>query len=101
VPYSVRPIEPRTARALEGIDRTVREARHVGGLTQRDLQDLSGVHQSMISRLENGLAPGMRIVALARIMAGLGWAPRSPGGNVPTGIAGNLTTTESNPRRTA
>jgi transcriptional regulator with XRE-family HTH domain len=83
----MRYLEPGAARALVGIGRTVREARHAGGMTQRDLQDLSGVHQSMISRLENGRAPGMRIVALARIMAGLGWAPRTLGGNVPTGIA--------------
>ena len=39
--------------------------------SQRRLQEVSGVHQSTISRLERGLAPGLRVATLARIVAAL------------------------------
>jgi transcriptional regulator with XRE-family HTH domain len=36
-------------------------------LSQMDLERLSGVDQTTISRLENGLAPALRLTLLARI----------------------------------
>jgi transcriptional regulator with XRE-family HTH domain len=43
-------------------------------VSQQQLERLSGVDQTTISRLENGLAPGIRLERLARIGAAL---PRS------------------------
>jgi DNA-binding Xre family transcriptional regulator len=39
--------------------------------SQRDLQRASGVHQSVISRLENGVLPGMRFSRFARLVAAM------------------------------
>ena len=52
----------------------IREGRRQHGLTQMRLEALSGVDQTSISRLERGLAPGMKVSRLARILAVL---PRS------------------------
>ena len=49
----------------------VRRARLALALTQEQLQNLSGVSQPTISRLERGLAPGLRLERLAAIIAAL------------------------------
>lgn len=41
------------------------------GWSQRTLQAYSGVHQSSISRFERGLAPGLRLEAVACMVAAL------------------------------
>lgn len=41
------------------------------GLTQRALAERCGLSQSTISRLENGLAPGVRVIWLARLLVSL------------------------------
>jgi transcriptional regulator with XRE-family HTH domain len=48
-------------------------------MTQRVMAARCGLSQSTISRVENGLAPGLRIAWLARILAGLHRDPGPPG----------------------
>jgi transcriptional regulator with XRE-family HTH domain len=55
------------ADALIRIGLGIRDYRRAHGLTQQQLERLSGVDQTTISRLENGLAPGLRLERLARI----------------------------------
>jgi transcriptional regulator with XRE-family HTH domain len=64
-------VEPRMADALIRIGLGVREYRRTHGLTQQQLERLCGVDQTTISRLENGLAPGIRLERLARIGSAL------------------------------
>jgi predicted transcriptional regulator len=49
----------------------MRRARHERGWSQRDLQRISGVHQTVISRMERGLRPGLRLDAFAEILDAL------------------------------
>jgi transcriptional regulator with XRE-family HTH domain len=72
MPYTLRPHDPRTKRVLERIGKTTMLARVGQGLSQRRLEALCGVDQSTICRLENGLAPGLRLDKLAKIIAVLG-----------------------------
>ncbi len=58
--------------ALEELGAAVRDARQRAGLSQRDLEALSGVDQSSISRMERGRVPGMRLDKLARVAMVLG-----------------------------
>lgn len=67
-----QPKEP--DRTLLDLGAAIREGRRQHGLTQMQLEALSGVDQTSISRLERGLAPGMKTSRLARILAVL---PRS------------------------
>jgi transcriptional regulator with XRE-family HTH domain len=60
-----------SADALARLGAAVRGARTSYGLSQLQLEWRSGVDQSAISRLENGIAPGMQMVRLARIAAAL------------------------------
>lgn len=61
--------DPRTRRVLQRIGRKAMLARLGQGLSQRDLQALTHIHQSTICRLENGEAPGLRLDKLATIVA--------------------------------
>ena len=72
MPYLFRRPNPHTIEALERIGVAVRHARRTQYLSQRVLGRLAGVDQGSISRIENGLAPGMRLEYLARIVAVLG-----------------------------
>jgi len=67
-PANLSHIDLPTLRAL-GAD--LLRARRGRGWSQRDLQAASGIHQSRISRAERGLAPGMRITAVASLLAAL------------------------------
>jgi transcriptional regulator with XRE-family HTH domain len=77
-----QPLDPAIADALKRIGKGVRAARQAHGVSQMQLERLSGVDQTTISRLENGLAPGFRLELLARIGLALsdsrllGLAPR-------------------------
>jgi DNA-binding Xre family transcriptional regulator len=57
--------------ALLGAGRRVRRARHARGWSQRDLQRATGVHQTVISRLERGLRPGLRLDSFAETLQAL------------------------------
>jgi len=72
MPYTQRPHDPRTKRILERIGKATMINRVGQGLSQRRLEALCGVDQSTICRLENGLAPGLRLDKLAKIIAVLG-----------------------------
>lgn len=65
-----KPPEPKPPhQSLLELGAAIREGRRQHGLTQTRLEALSGVDQSSISRLERGLAPGMKVSRLARILA--------------------------------
>ena len=70
VPYS-QPTDRWTIDALERLGRGLRSARKQAGWSQQLLGERAGVDQAVISRLENGLAPGMRASAIARIIRAL------------------------------
>jgi transcriptional regulator with XRE-family HTH domain len=70
--YTIRPLDPRTTAFMKAVGRQVFFARVAQGLSQRQLERLCGVDQTTISRLERGLAPGLRLERLATIMAVLG-----------------------------
>ncbi len=57
---------------LRSIGRGMLAARRRRGLTQRQLEDMSCVPQSTISRLENGKMPSVRLSHLARLVHVLG-----------------------------
>jgi transcriptional regulator with XRE-family HTH domain len=60
----------RTARelgALETLGEAVRIARQRCGLTQRDLEALTDVDQTAISRMERARVPGMALDKFARV----------------------------------
>jgi transcriptional regulator with XRE-family HTH domain len=58
---------------------SIREARRRAGLSQRALAERCGIHQSVISRLENGQMPNLRWWRFAALVAVLGpaWDPTS------------------------
>lgn len=84
MPYSMRPGHPRTSDTLRNFGRRVRQVRMAMGLSQRALAAIVGVDQSVISRFENGRAPGIRFDKVAAILAALdidrldGLRPRTP-----------------------
>ena len=50
----------------------MRLGRHQLGISQRRLADLAGVSQSLISRLERGIVPGIHLIHLVAIGMALG-----------------------------
>jgi transcriptional regulator with XRE-family HTH domain len=72
-------LDPGTTAALEELGAGIRYLRHQQLLTQRVLAERCGLSQSTISRLERGLAPGLRVAWLARLFAGLERDPGWPG----------------------
>ena len=72
MPYHARTPHPATARLLRTVGFLGRNLRVAEGLSQRELERLSGVDQTTISRFERGLAPGLRLERVATIMAVLG-----------------------------
>ena len=87
MPYNFCRIHPMATVAMQELGRFVFELRAERGMSQRRLAAASGVSQSMISRVENGKAPGTSVETLARVLAGLdraveddplGWAVDAP-----------------------
>lgn len=77
--HTVGPIDECTAEALRILGRILYELRRQRGLSQRALAARCGLSQSTISRLENGLAPGVRVAWIARLLAGLDLDIPAPG----------------------
>jgi transcriptional regulator with XRE-family HTH domain len=77
--HSLGPIDEPTAEALRILGRILYELRRQRGLSQRALAARCGLSQSTISRLENGLAPGVRVAWVARLLAGLDLDVPAPG----------------------
>jgi transcriptional regulator with XRE-family HTH domain len=70
--YVAQSRDPRAAAFMKAVGRQMFFARVWQGLSQRQLEYLCRVDQTTISRLERGLAPGLRLERLATIMAVLG-----------------------------
>ena len=64
--------DPLAKRGMVLIGAAVRRQREKRRLSQRDLERLTGVHQSTISRLETGQRCGLRWARFAKIVAALG-----------------------------
>jgi transcriptional regulator with XRE-family HTH domain len=76
MPYSGTSYQPpfvtaSVAYGLKRLGEELNQARRRCGLSQHQLARAAGVHQSTISRLENGVLVSMRIVRLAAVIAAL------------------------------
>ena len=76
------PIPQPSDEALERIGVGLRWARRRRGMTQRQLSMASGVPQSTISRIENGLRPTAKATTIAQLVHVLG-AIQIPAGRGP------------------
>jgi len=63
--------DPESQAALDRLGVDISRLRARGGLSQRRLAEIARVDQSTISRLERGLAPGVAITSVARIIVAL------------------------------
>lgn len=70
--FHLQDADVRTARGYARIGRLVRRRRDLVGVSQRQLQLLSGIDQSVISRHETGQLRGLRFSRLARLVDALG-----------------------------
>jgi DNA-binding XRE family transcriptional regulator len=68
---------PMARVGMVALGASVLAARRRAGLTQRALAERCGLHQSVISRLENGLLPNLRWWRFAMLVGALGpaWDP--------------------------
>jgi transcriptional regulator with XRE-family HTH domain len=64
--------DPEAQRGAAAIGRALRDARLRERVSQRRLEEATGVDQTTISRLERGMAPGLRLERLGRIVDALG-----------------------------
>jgi transcriptional regulator with XRE-family HTH domain len=78
MPWIARLDDP---EALRRFGRNLRRARQIAGLSQQRLADLSGVSQSVISRLERAKAPMVGLERLLLLARALG--PAWPLGECP------------------
>ena len=79
--YPIHAQDEPTRQALVALGGVFRELRWSRGLTQRKYARRCGLSQSTISRLENGLAPCLSIVWVARLLAALDLEPGMNGFN--------------------
>jgi transcriptional regulator with XRE-family HTH domain len=87
MPFREVEVEPEVREALREIGREVRQLRPEWGRSQRAVERVTGIDQTTISRLENGLAPTLRLERLARIRAASrGWVGESRARFVPAEI---------------
>ena len=73
--YKLEHQDAATREALVALGSVFLALRKSRGLVQRQLSNRSGLSQSSISRLENGKAPWLSAVWIARLLAGLDLAP--------------------------
>ena len=59
---------PEVQRGWELVGKAVKRRRSALHWSQRDLERVSGVDQTVISRLENGILPGIRFSRFARLV---------------------------------
>jgi hypothetical protein len=71
MPYTFRPHDRRVIGAQVALGRAIHLARMSQLLSQEALEARSAIDQSTISRLERGMAPGLRLDRLAQVLAGL------------------------------
>jgi DNA-binding XRE family transcriptional regulator len=92
-PYVPEGQPPAIQRGLGLIGGSLRQARHRAGLSQRQLEELSGVDQTTISKLENGRLVSLRLVRLAALVnaiEGLGDRAAAPARRPPSIEDGGL-----------
>jgi hypothetical protein len=70
--FAVREMDPVTRSGFELIGRLVRRRRQQLAISQRQLEHLCGVDQTVISRLENGKLGGLRWSRFADLVGALG-----------------------------
>jgi len=73
--YRLQDQDEPTKEALVALGSAFLKIRAARGLTQRQLERRSGVSQSVISRFENGKAPWLAAVQIARLLAALDLEP--------------------------
>jgi transcriptional regulator with XRE-family HTH domain len=71
VAHSIGRLDPETREALQVLGQVLRLLRAERGLSQRALAGRCGLSQPTISRLECGLAEGVRVAWIARLLVGL------------------------------
>jgi transcriptional regulator with XRE-family HTH domain len=74
------PVDDLTRAVLEQLGRQVRAARHHAGLSQRQVEAMTGIDQTTIVRIEQGKATGMPLRRFARLLYAInaGVATRRP-----------------------
>src|SRR3954468_12628652 len=71
MPHGLGVVDDWTIAAMREFGDAIRQVRRHHGGTQRGLARRSGISQSTISRLETGLAPGMCVVWVSRLLAAM------------------------------
>lgn len=71
------------AEGMRFLGRLIRQARYRSGMSQRQLEWVCGVDQTVISRLENGRIRHMRAQRVALVVAGLAGYMVFPRGDEP------------------
>jgi transcriptional regulator with XRE-family HTH domain len=71
MPWDDEAFDSRQQRGFHLLGRTIRRRRASLGLSQRQLEALSEIDQTVISRLENGKQTGLRWVRLAQLVDAL------------------------------
>ncbi len=69
--HAIGQIDAETREAMQVLGGVLRQLRTERGLSQRALARRCGLSQSTLSRLESGLAQGVRVAWIARLLAGL------------------------------
>ncbi|HXI46339.1 MAG TPA: helix-turn-helix transcriptional regulator [Candidatus Acidoferrales bacterium] len=69
--HTIGGLDPWTQEALRELGFVLSRLRADAGLTQAALASRCGLSQPTISKLERGLAPGVRVAWLARLLVGL------------------------------
>jgi predicted transcriptional regulator len=71
MPYPVPPVDPIDQAVLVELGADQRRRRTEAWLTQRELEALTKVDQTTISRVENGQISTLRLHRYARLLAGI------------------------------
>jgi transcriptional regulator with XRE-family HTH domain len=71
VPWDDEEFDSRQQRGFRLLGATIRRRRASIGLSQRQLEAISGIDQTVISRIENGKQTGLRWVRLAQLVDAL------------------------------
>ena len=71
MPYPVPRVHPIVQETLNGLGADLRRRRVEAELTQRQLEELTGIDQTTISRVENGRISTLRLHRYARLLAGI------------------------------
>ncbi len=71
MPYMTRSSDPRVDAALRRLGIQLRHGRQISGMSQRRVETRTGVDQTTISRLENGLATRLPLERLGLILVAI------------------------------